>query len=153
MKKKLLFLCMLICLSCLFIACGEKKADNTIEFKEMTLTLPDSWKGHYVVDDHITDSSSEKVNSLTVFHKESKEAWEKEGEEESGTLFALGFSKKKDFTELPDYSLLGKTNAGYYYIIYPTDVQSYVMDDKISKQYSELAKDYKTIEESVAFTK
>ena len=85
-------------------------------FPEFQITLPAEWKGK------VTVRMYEK--SVAFCQTESYEYYQKEGYR-GGVLFAVGYSEKEDFHILPSYAELGKARNGWYYLIYPTDVQFY----------------------------
>lgn len=136
-------------LLCAFIAgtvlagCSDQSSDTNnlqIIWKDVTLELPESW-----VDKYTTEESN---NAVTVYHKASNEGWKKKNEEGFGILFTLSYSEDDSYTALPSYDDLGRSeNGGYYYIVYPTDVQAYVSDEKIQNEYDSMYKEIDYIKE------
>ena len=85
-------------------------------FPEFQITLPADWRGK------VTIGVNER--SIAFYQTQSYERWQKEGYK-GGLLFAVGYSEQEDFRNLPSYAELGKVGKGWYYLIYPTDLQAY----------------------------
>lgn len=137
---------LILCSSVIGIFCigcqqDDEITKNQITLKDATITLPESWTDQY--------STEQTDSSVTVYHKASKEKWEEKGESETGVLFTLNYSEDTDYTALPSYDDLGKSkDGGYYYLTYPTDVQAYVLDSDIQKEYDAMYADIDSIKEN-----
>ncbi|MDO4942132.1 MAG: hypothetical protein Q4E73_04720 [Lachnospiraceae bacterium] len=143
MKKIITILLCTLIAGTLLTGCGNQSSDANnlkITWNDVTLELPESWTDRYITE--------ESDNALTVYHKASNESWKKKNEEGFGVLFTLNYSEDDSYTVLPSYDDLGKSkNGGYYYIVYPTDVQAYVSDEKIQDEYDSMYKEIDYIKE------
>lgn len=94
------------------------------------IVMPISWNNKIKV--------MEENNRFVFYHEASQSSWQNEGYEHSGVLFSLCYSKTQDYKNLPSYSELGRTAEEYYYLMYPTDVQGYLNNELIYKEYDQM---------------
>lgn len=102
------------------------------EFDEVAVTLPADWAGKYDME--------VKGNSVTFYHKTSREKWIEKNGTSGGNLFTLSCSVNHDFTKLPDFAYIGFSEESMmnYFLIFPTDFQAYVDDSTVAEEFQEL---------------
>ena len=118
------------------------EGDILYSFTDISVTLPADWAGLY--NTRITDKGISFYNSL------SRSLWEEDGYT-GGLLFTLAWSAKRDYDHLPSYDDIGKGVTGYYYLIYPTDVQAYNTSYAM-EEYSGMYKNIGFIAENARIT-
>jgi hypothetical protein len=113
-----------------------------LEFKEVSMQLPASWEDKYITK---TDSDT----FFTVYHKASQKKWkEEDGDESSGVLFTLAYCEDDSYEGIEDYEEVGESSdGGHYYLVFPSDVQAYVLDDKILNEYNSMSADFDYVSE------
>ena len=91
------------------------------------------------------------IASVTWVHKDSYEAYLKEGMTQGGRLFTIGYSVQSDFMNLPGYTYLGfdENETANWYFSVPTDYQAYIGDDGIQDEYNKLNHMTDEIRESI----
>lgn len=94
------------------------------------IVIPASWDGMVTVVD--------EGEQVAFYHTASMTAWEVKGYESTGYLFKLCLSETQDYIDLPSYADLGKTQEGYFYLMFPSDFQGYAENERIRDQYLEL---------------
>lgn len=112
-----------------------------INFDEVEVILPSDWAGKCRMV-----TSSDRV---TFYHLASHDMYKQEGDSTGGWLFDINFSSDTGFTDNPNYMEIGKTDEGYYYATFPTDVQAYVGDQSIASEYFNLSEDMDWIKENI----
>lgn len=94
-------------------------------WQEITITVPDSWKDKYEVQ--------EDENGFSFFQKASME-------KEKGMGYICGFSRfEGPVFDLPGVTPVAFTKDTMYALTVPTDVSYYLEDEAIAKEYQELA--------------
>lgn len=114
-------------------ATTSRDDDNNIciDFEEVQVVLPSDWGGK--VQMNIS------TDSVSFYHISSREKWTEElGYDNGGHLFTICFTEEDDYTDLPDYMVIGTVDDGTYYAWFPTDVQAYTDDADISAEYTAL---------------
>ena len=88
-------------------------------FRDLSLTLPASWRGRVMA---LQDDSG-----TSFFQTASYQKYQAEGIKNGGFLFRLGASVNNSFTQLPSYKYLGfsERSAMNYYLQLPTDYPAY----------------------------
>ena len=77
-----------------------------------------------------------RENGVSFYHSMSRFMWQNTGGFEGGLLFTLSFSDTQDYADyLPSYQDIGPGASGYYYLIFPTDLQAYAEIDSIRSEY------------------
>lgn len=94
------------------------------------IVLPASWEGKITLIDE-----GERVG---FYHTASMNSWDVDGYKNTGYLFKLSMSKTQDYINYPSFSDLGKTEEGYFYLMFPTDFQGYAENERIRDQYQEM---------------
>ena len=94
------------------------------------IVLPASWEGKITLIDE-----GERV---AFYHTASMNSWDLDGYKNTGYLFKLCMSETQDYINLPSFADLGKTEEGYFYLMFPTDFQGYQENERIRDQYQEL---------------
>ncbi len=99
--------------------------DLCYSFSDFMLTIPEQWRGRYNVtaDEH----------GIRFYQSLSRSLWEENGGYTGGFLFGVAYAENEDFRNLPSFDELGRVGSGWYYLVYPTDVQAY-MDSKIAME-------------------
>ena len=69
--------------------------DIQIDFKEVQVTLPQSWSGKCQM--------GVSENSVTFYQTKSRKLWEQEGYTSGGRLFSIGFSSDGSYKDNPSY--------------------------------------------------
>ena len=113
-----------------------KDADGniTIDFAEVSLTLPASWAGKCAM--------SINTDSVEFFHIDSRDLWTQElGYDNGGNLFTLCYTQELDYLDLPSYETLGNGADGIYYVTTPTDVQGYYENDQVMAEFTDMSSD------------
>ena len=103
--------------------------DECWAFDGCAVTLPASWKGKVHVE--------VRENNIAFYQAQSFRLWQEKGYT-GGLMFALAYSEKEDFRDLPSYDTLGRSGRGWYYLIYPTDLQAYADDSVATEEYLEM---------------
>lgn len=93
------------------------------------ITLPTDWDGKIEV--------LQVEDRIDFYHEASRNAWKLEGYN-GGLLFSLNFSENQDYLNNPSYQDVGSTEEGYYYLTFPTDIQSYYSNARIDDEYIRL---------------
>ena len=107
----------------------------------VTLTMSEEWyKATMVIPGE---------SGASFYHKASYEKFQEDGYE-GGWLFTLAASVNHDFEELPHFQYIGfdEKEAMNYFAILPSDVQAYVEDEAIGKEYMALYAEVEDILES-----
>lgn len=113
-----------------------KNTEIRYPFGTMTLKLPGDWKGRYET------KPDKKNDAVKFYHRASRVAWKKEGEEDGGLLFTLRRSPNYDFIHpLANYYLAGSDEKYIYYLTIPGDMQGYEKNKRIAGEWLELAED------------
>lgn len=115
--------------------------DICINFDEVEVTLPADWAGKCRMV-----SSSDHVS---FYHLASNNSYKAEGSEYGGWLFDIAFSTTRDYVNFADYMEIGKTEEGYYYASFPTDVQAYLADAAVASEYFDLYADMDAVKDSM----
>lgn len=104
-------------------------AENTYTWQEITVTLPESWQGKYVVD--------EGEDGFWFYQKASYDI-------QKGTGYLCGFTREKEWLNYgTGEAMLAFTDDGdIYYLIQPTDFAC-------ATEEGECAAEYQTMEEQV----
>lgn len=109
-------------------------------FDEAAVTTPASWKGKVV--------ALEYGDWVAFCHEKSNALWRQaSGDETGGLLFGLCVSESTDFREGPAYQELGRTDRGYYYLTFPTDLQAY-NDEAVTEEYLALWADIDAVKQT-----
>lgn len=104
------------------------------DFEEVVLKLPKDWEGKYEIE--------EQGDSAAFYHKASKEAGEKDGEESCGYIFSLNWSDNYDFAKnLPNYYLVGSGKDKVYYITVPGDLHGYHKNEELLNEWKKMSDD------------
>ena len=107
----------------------KRKGSNDISFhtyswQEITVSIPDSWKGKYQVEEGEYGFSLIQTASF---------------EKEKGMGFLCGFYRiDGTMVDIPGATPLAYTDSQTYYMGEPTDVSFYYEDEAISKEYHEM---------------
>lgn len=108
--------------------------DISVSFRDLSLTLPESWTGKCLIQTSET--------AATFYQSASRERYSEEhGYPNGGRLFSICFSETLDFLDDPAYDVLGDTADGHYYVSYPTDFQGYEKDQAIADEYRSMLND------------
>lgn len=118
--------------------------DIQIDFKEVQVTLPQSWSGKCQM--------GVSENSVTFYQTKSRKLWEQEGYTSGGRLFSIGFSSDGSYKDDPSYMTIGSTSEGTYYASFPTDVQAYTKDTQAYEEFSSMANDMEWIKSRFVLT-
>ena len=94
------------------------------------IVMPISWKNKITV--------MEEDKNFVFYHEGSRNAWQIHEGSHGGKLFSLCYSKTQDYKVLPSYSELGRNAEEYYYLMYPTDVQGYMDNERIYDEYNQM---------------
>lgn len=123
-----------------------RNTDNDIQinFKEVQVTLPQSWSGKCQM--------GVSENSVTFYQTKSRKLWSQAGYASGGRLFSVGFSTDGSYTDDPSYMTIGSTAEGTYYASFPTDLQAYTEDAAAYEEFSSMANDMEWIKERFALT-
>ena len=126
-----------------FSSTTSRDANNNIciNFDEVEVVLPADWAGKCRM---VTSS-----DSVSFYHLASNDMYRQEGSEYGGWLFDVSFSTDTSFTDHPNYMEIGKTDEGYYYAAFPTDVQAYLGDTEIASEYFSLYEDMDWIKDNI----
>lgn len=115
--------------------------DICINFDEVEVTLPADWAGKCRM---ITSS-----DHVSFYHLSSNDRFREEGYEYGGWLFDITFGTNFDFMDYGNYMEIGRTDEGYYYATFPTDVQAYLDDAATASEYFDLYADMEQIQDSM----
>lgn len=109
---------------------------DTYTWQEITITLPETWKDRYMIQ--------EEENGFSIIQKASYEV-----DENYGYLF--GFYRDNEFVNYgAGETLLAYTPEGvFYYLMQPTDVSFYYEDEDISQDYGDMSEDMLDIVDSI----
>ncbi len=118
--------------------------DIQIDFKEVQVTLPQSWSGKCQM--------GVSENSVTFYQTKSRKLWSEEGYTSGGRLFSIGFSADESYKNDPSYMTIGSTSEGTYYASFPTDVQAYTKDASAYEEFSSMANDMEWVRSRFALT-
>lgn len=112
------------------------------DFPDITLYLPASWEGRYVVE--------QDEFGVAFYQAASYEKYMEEGQEGGGFLFRLCADEGEDFRNLLAYEYLGYSeNAGlHFYLTLPPEYTAYP-EEGIMADYGEMAGDMDAIIEMV----
>ena len=117
----------------------------TCEFKEVEVLLPASWTGKTgmrVSEDYVT-----------FYHLASRQAHLENDGSEGGRLFTLCYSQDYSFMNTePNYSIIGSGAEGIYYMTLPTDVQGYIDDEEICREWQSLCEKLEWVKEHITIT-
>lgn len=117
---------------------GDEIAGETYTYQDMTITIPASWEGKYII--------KENENGEDGFSFMQKSSYEKE----EGMGFLFGFYKSNDMVdESTGADQLAYTDDCAYYVQEPTDVTCWYEDETIVEEYSEMMKAKKAVAESL----
>ena len=106
---------------------GTSSGDIIYIFDEVFVAVPADWLGKYDI--------VMRENGVSFYQSLSRFKWNREGFE-GGLLFTLAYSDTHDYADyLPHYQDLGPGAEGYYYLIFPTDLQAYTDIDSIRDDY------------------
>lgn len=111
----------------------------------VTVTMDKFWYQHTRV---IADD-----NGATFYHKASYEKYKEEGYE-GGRLFTLSASVNTDFKKLPSFTYIGFDEEACmnYFAVLPTDVQAWMEDENIRKEYEKLYRDVDDVIDGIELT-
>ncbi|MCD7818582.1 MAG: YARHG domain-containing protein [Lachnospiraceae bacterium] len=147
-------LCLMVAFSMTAAAASERWDATTsrdennnicIDFEEVQVTLPSSWSGK--VQMNISS------DSVSFYHINSRDKLtEQYGYANGGHLFTICFTQGTDYTDLPDYMVIGTVSDGTYYATFPTDVQAYTEDQTIYNEYFELFNDIDWVKANMILT-
>ncbi|MCD7736344.1 MAG: YARHG domain-containing protein [Lachnospiraceae bacterium] len=124
-----------------------RDGDNNIciSFSDVQVVLPSSWGGN--VQMNISD------DSVSFYHIDSREKLTEElGYDNGGHLFTICFTQTTDYTDFPDYMVIGTVSGGTYYAWFPTDVQGYMDDAEIYSEYVSLYDDIDWVKANMTLT-
>ena len=111
-----------------YMTTSTSSGDTIYIFDEVFVAIPASWAGKYDV--------VMRENGVSFYHSMSRFMWQNTGGFEGGLLFTLSFSDTQDYADyLPSYQDIGPGANGYYYLIFPTDLQAYAEIDSIRSEY------------------
>ena len=112
----------------------DSQGNVTIQFSEVSLTLPASWAGNCAM--------SIGGDSVNFFHIDSRDLWTQElGYSNGGSLFTLCYTQTLDYLDLPSYETLGNGEDGIYYVALPTDVQGYYENEEVMTEFTSMSND------------
>lgn len=112
----------------------DSQGNVTIQFSEVSLTLPASWAGNCAM--------SIGGDSVNFFHIDSRDLWTQElGYSNGGSLFTLCYTQTLDYLDLPSYETLGNGEDGIYYVALPTDVQGYYENEEVMAEFTSMSND------------
>ena len=153
MKKRILFMMVLIALLCGCQAKEEsttqeetpttEKTTTTINTEYFTVEVPKKWKGAYAYE--VYPDSESYAYTINFYEIESRQ------EMDGGFLFGISlYDEDEDISYLPSYEEIGmlKVEEQTYQVIveYPTDVQ---FSDDTAKSYNQLCQDVDNIIQSI----
>lgn len=126
-----------------FSSTTTRDADNNIciNFDEVEVTLPSDWAGKCRM---VTSS-----DHVSFYHLASNDKYKADGYEYGGWLFDITFSTDRDYEYYANYMEIGKTDEGYYYATFPTDVQAYLSDAETASEYFDLYADIDKVQDSM----
>lgn len=108
------------------------------------IVMPISWKNKITV--------MEEDKNFVFYHEGSRNAWQIHEGSHGGKLFSLCYSKTQDYKALPSYSELGRNAEEYYYLMYPTDVQGYMDNERIYDEYNQMWQELNYVERHSSFS-
>ena len=108
------------------------------------IVMPISWKNKITV--------MEEDKNFVFYHEGSRNAWQIHEGSHGGKLFSLCYSKTQDYKVLPSYSELGRNAEEYYYLMYPTDVQGYMDNERIYDEYMQMWQELNYVERHSSFS-
>ena len=108
------------------------------------IVMPISWNNKITV--------MEENKRFVFYHASSRNSWHVAGYEHGGQLFSLCYSMSQDYKDLPDYSELGRTAEEYYYLMFPTDVQGYMDNERIFKEFNEMWQELDYVKRNSSFS-
>ena len=108
------------------------------------IVMPISWKNKITV--------MEEDKNFVFYHEGSRNAWQIHEGSHGGKLFSLCYSKTQDYKVLPSYSELGRNAEEYYYLMYPTDVQGYMDNERIYDEYNQMWQELNYVERHSSFS-
>lgn len=108
------------------------------------IVMPISWNNKITV--------MEENKRFVFYHASSRNSWHVAGYEHGGQLFSLCYSTSQDYKDLPDYSELGRTAEEYYYLMFPTDVQGYMDNERIFKEFNEMWQELDYVKRNSSFS-
>ena len=108
------------------------------------IVMPISWKNKITV--------MEEDKNFVFYHEGSRNAWQIHEGSHGGKLFSLCYSKTQDYKALPSYSELGRNAEEYYYLMYPTDVQGYMENERIYDEYNQMWQELNYVERHSSFS-
>lgn len=108
------------------------------------IVMPISWKNKITV--------MEEDKNFVFYHEGSRNAWQIHEGSHGGKLFSLCYSKTQDYKSLPSYSELGRNAEEYYYLMYPTDVQGYMDNERIYDEYNQMWQELNYVERHSSFS-
>ena len=94
----------------------------------------------------------EEDKNFVFYHEGSRNAWQIHEGSHGGKLFSLCYSKTQDYKSLPSYSELGRNAEEYYYLMYPTDVQGYMDNERIYDEYNQMWQELNYVERHSSFS-
>ena len=100
----------------------------------------------------IKAKSMEENKRFVFYHASSRNSWHVAGYEHGGQLFSLCYSTSQDYKDLPDYSELGRTAEEYYYLMFPTDVQGYMDNERIFNEFNEMWQELDYVKSNSSFS-
>ena len=108
------------------------------------IVMPISWNNKITV--------MEENKRFVFYHASSRNSWHVAGYEHGGQLFSLCYSTSQDYKDLPDYSELGRTAEEYYYLMFPTDVQGYMDNERIFNEFNEMWQELDYVKSNSSFS-
>lgn len=109
----------------------------------LVITLPPDWDGKWAME--------QGNDYVTFYHTDSHEAWMAYDGSDGGVLFGIYYSKDKEDSENAEYVGLAR-DGGYYYFSFPSDMQAYMDDESIVKDYASLSEEVYSIAENAFST-
>ncbi len=108
------------------------------------IVMPISWNNKITV--------MEENKRFVFYHASSRNSWHVAGYEHGGQLFSLCYSTSQDYKDLPDYSELGRTAEEYYFLMFPTDVQGYMDNERIFNEFNEMWQEIDYVKRNSSFS-
>ena len=103
------------------------------------ILVPASWEGHITI--------MEEENSVVFYHTLSRDSWLGKGYDHTGYLFKLCLDPTQDYKNMPSFLDLGRTDEGYFFLVFPTDMQAYAENERIRNDYMDLLDDLSYVKE------
>lgn len=124
----------------------DENGNIRIEFTDVQVTLPSDWSGKCQMGTSEDEVSFYQTKSRQLYTEEL-------GCASGGWIFSICFSEDMSFVDYPSYEPLAEVSDGYYYMIFPTDVQAYVDSQEAMDEYSAMWSEMEWVIDNVVVTR